>query len=632
LDQIGKGEHPIRGWTKRIVSLLLILSGFFYLYTAAMGQWGMTRQRGILLTLCLIAVFLVTNPTQKLSPRLSLMWDLFLSLLTVATYIPALLYDLAGESRAILGPSQYEVIGGGLLILLLIEASRRAIGLPFIFLCAGGLAFCKWGYLISKVIPPQSGGWPSIIDYITYSGYGIYGSPLYVASTVVVVLVIFGGLLKNAGGHTLFNELPQTLFGTTRGGPAKGAVVGSSIMGMLSGSPAANVATVGVFTIPMMKNAGYSPKFAAAIETAASVGGQIMPPIMGAVAFVMADILQISYWEIALAAFIPACLYYLCLFLQVDFHAAKIGLKGVSRSQLPPFKKTVIRSLPMTIPIGALIFGLGVMAVTPQKAGLMAIAGLGIASLLYKESRLTLKRFYLGVLDGMQTMIQIGIACAAAGIVLASIDLTGVGVTISSTLIDLSGGNLVVLTLLVAITSIVLGTGLSTTPCYLLLAFVCAPAMIKMGVPPMNAHLFILYYGCLSQLSPPEGLAGYTAAGIAGANVFTSMFLSCRIAIIAFIVPFFFIFHNNLLLQGSLIDIVISIFFAVVGVMALSVALEGYALTRMKIIDRVLAALLGLVMIAPTSLLVNILCMIAFLFIVFWRKFEAVKAGEKEVH
>jgi TRAP-type uncharacterized transport system fused permease subunit len=272
------------------------------------------------------------------------------------------------------------------------------------------------------------------------------------------------------------------------------------------------------------------------------------------------------------------------------------------------------------------------MAVTPQKAGLMAILGLGIASLFYKESRLTLERFYLGVVDGMQTMIQIGIACAAAGIVLASIDLTGVGVTISSTLIDLSGGNLVVLTLLVAITSIILGTGLSTTPCYLLLAFVCAPAMIKMGVPPINAHLFILYYGCLSQLSPPEGLAGYTAAGIAGANVFTSMFLSCRIAIIAFIVPFFFIFHNNLLLQGSPIDIVISIFFAAVGVIALSVALEGYALTSMKIIDRTLAALFGLVMIAPTNLLINILCMVAFLLIIFWRKFAAVKAREKEVH
>lgn len=308
----------MRIWSKRIVMFLLMLSGFFYLYTAAVGQWGVTRQRGILLTLCIVAVFMVTNPTQKLSPRLSFMWDLILSILTVGAYIPALLYDFATESRAILGPSSYEIIGGGLLILLLIEASRRAIGLPFIFLCIGGLAFCKWGNLILNVIPSQSGGWISIIDYINYSGYGIYGSPLYVAATIVVVLVIFGGLLKHAGGHTLFHELPQSLFGTSRGGPAKAAVVGSSIMGMLTGSPAANVATVGVFTIPMMKNAGYSAKYAAAIETAASVGGQIMPPIMGSVAFIMADILQISYWQVAIAAFLPACLYYLCLFMQVE--------------------------------------------------------------------------------------------------------------------------------------------------------------------------------------------------------------------------------------------------------------------------------------------------------------------------
>jgi len=610
----------VRIWSNRIVLFLLMLSGLFYLYTAAMGQWGVTRQRGILLTLCIIAVFMVTNPTQKLSSRFSFLWDFFLSLLTVAAYIPALLYDLTGESRAILGPSNYEIIGGGVFILILIEASRRSIGLPFIFLCIGGLIFCKWGNLISKIIPPQGGGWASIIDYINYSGYGIYGSPLYVAATIVVVLVIFGGLLKNAGGNTLFNDLPNTLFGTSRGGPAKAAVVGSSIMGMLTGSPAANVATVGVFTIPMMKNAGYSPKFAAAIETAASVGGQIMPPIMGAVAFIMADILQISYWQVAVAAFLPACLYYLCLFLQVDIHATKIGLRGVPRSQLPPLKKTVIRSLPMTIPIGALIFFLGVARVTPQKAGLMAIIGLGIASWFYKESRLTFKRFYLGLVDGMKTMIQIAIACAAAGIVLASIDLTGVGVTISSTLIDLSGGSLILLTVLVAVSSIILGTGLSTTPCYLLLAFVCAPALIKMGVPPMSAHLFILYYGCLSQLSPPEGLAGYTAAGIAGTNVFAAMLLSCRIAIIGFIVPFFFIFNNNLLLQGPLMNIIISTFFAVVGVMALSVALEGYGLGRVGVTERIFIGICGIALIAPTSLTVNLTCLFVFILIVYWRK------------
>jgi len=621
----------MRSWTKRIVTLLLILSGFFYLYTAAMGQWGVTRQRGILLTLSMVAVFMVTNPTNKLSPRLSFLWDLFLSLLTVAAYVPALLYDLAGESRAILGPSHYEIIGGGVLILLLIEASRRSIGLPFIFLCIGGLAFCKWGNLILNVIPSQSGGWASIIDYINYSGYGVYGSPLYVAATIVVVLVIFGGLLKHAGGYTLFNELPQSLFGTSRGGPAKAAVVGSSIMGMITGSPAANVATVGVFTIPMMKNAGYSPKYAAAIETAASVGGQIMPPIMGAVAFIMADILQISYWQVAIAAFVPACLYYLCLFLQVDFHAVKIGLHGVPRSQLPPMKTTIVRALPMTIPIGTLIFFLGVARVTPQKAGLMAIIGLGIASWFYKESRLTFKRFYLGLVDGMQTMIQIAIACAAAGIILASIDLTGVGVSISSTLIDLAGGSLILLTILVAASSIILGTGLSTTPCYLLLAFVCAPALIKMGVPPMNAHLFILYYGCLSQLSPPEGLAGYTAAGIAGANVFGAMFLSCRIAIIGFIVPFFFIFKSNLLLQGSPMSIVSSIFFAVIGVIALSAALEGYGLKRIGVLERILAGVFGLILIAPTSLFVNIICTVGFVLTILWRKLLKFRSEEGAV-
>jgi TRAP transporter 4TM/12TM fusion protein len=441
-----------------------------------------------------------------------------------------------------------------------------------------------------------------------------------VAATVVVILVIFGGLLKNAGGRVLFNDLPQALFGGTRGRPAKGAVVGSSLMGMLTGSPSANVATVGVFTIPMMKNAGYSSKYAAAIETAASVGGQIMPPIMGAVAFIMADILQINYWKIAVSAFIPACLYYLCLFLQVDLHAGKIGLIGIPRNKLPSIKKTLIESLPMVIPIGALIFGLGVLSVTVQKAGLLAIMGLGIASLFYKESRLNLNRLYFGVLDGMGTMIQIGIACAAAGIILASIDLTGIGVVISSTLVDISKGNIYILTLLVAITSIILGTGLSTTPCYLLLAFVCAPAMIKMGISPMNAHLFILYYGCLSQLSPPEGLAGYTAAGIAGANVFGTMLLACRIAIIAFIIPFSFIFHPTLLLQGSILDIIIDLIFTIIGVISLSIGLEGFSSKRIKILERIITILLGVLLIFQTHFLINIFCVTVFFLIIFWRR------------
>jgi TRAP-type uncharacterized transport system fused permease subunit len=231
----------------------------------------------------------------------------------------------------------------------------------------------------------------------------------------------------------------------------------------------------------------------------------------------------------------------------------------------------------------------------------------------------------------MQTMIQIAIACAAAGIILASIDLTGVGVSISSTLIDLAGGSLILLTILVAASSIILGTGLSTTPCYLLLAFVCAPALIKMGVPPMNAHLFILYYGCLSQLSPPEGLAGYTAAGIAGANVFSAMFLSCRIAIIGFIVPFFFIFKSNLLLQGSPMSIVSSIFFAVIGVIALSAALEGYGLKRIGVLERILAGVFGLILIAPTSLFVNIICTVGFVLTILWRKLLKFRSEEGAV-
>ena len=609
-----------RMWSNRIMGYIMGLAGAFYLYTAAVGQWGVTRQRGLLLTLCIVAVFLAANPTQKLGSRLSFIWDLFLALLAIAAFIPSFLYDYAMESRAITGPANYEIIAGAIYMLLLLEAARRSIGVPFVTIAIAALIFCRWGNMISDKISPQSGGWVSIVDYVLYSGYGIYGVALYVGATVVVVLVIFGALLQTAGGYTLFNDLPQTLFGTQRGGAAKVAVVGSSIMGMLSGSPTANVATVGVFTIPMMKNIGYSPIFSAAIETAASCGGQIMPPIMGAVAFIMADILQVSYWEVAVAAALPACLYYLCLFIQVDLRAAKIGLKGLPRDQLPPFGKTLVRALPMMIPIAALIYGLGIAKVTAQMAGLMAIAGVIIASWLQKGRRMTPKLFYLGLTSGMRVMVQIGIACAAAGVIIASIDLSGTGVTISSTLIEMARGNLLLLSFVVALASLILGTGLSTTPCYLLLAFVVAPALIKLGVPPMAAHLFILYHGCLSQLSPPEGLAGYTAAGIAGAPVFKTMWASMRVAAVGYIVPFFFIFNPHLLLMGSPLAVFHSVVVAIIGVIGLSIALEGYVLNKLSPIERVIAAGCGFALIAPTSVFVDIGCTIVLILIIFRKK------------
>lgn len=623
--------NDTRMWSNRIMGYVMAIAGAFYLYTAATGQWGVTRQRGILLTLCLITVFMLANPTQKLGPRRSFIWDLFLTVLAIITFIPSFLYDYAMESRAITGAADYEIIAGAIYMVLLIEAARRSIGVPFITIALGALAFCRWGNLISDKISPQPGGWKSIIDYILYSGYGIYGVALYVGATVVVVLVIFGAMLQIAGGKTLFNDLPEALFGTSRGGPAKAAVVGSSIMGMLSGSPTANVATVGVFTIPMMKNIGYSPMFAAAIETAASCGGQVMPPIMGAVAFIMADILGVSYWKVAAAAFTPACLYYLCLFIQVDLHAAKIGLKGLPRAQLPPFSKTLIRAVPMMLPIGALIYGLGIANVSAQMAGLMAIAGVIIASWLQRDRRITPKAFYLGLINGMRVMVQIGVACAAAGIIIASVDLTGTAVTISSLLIELARGNLLLLSFVVAIASLILGTGLSTTPCYLLLAFVVAPALVKLGVSPMAAHLFILYHGCLSQLSPPEGLAGYTAAGIAGAPVFKSMFLSMRVAAVGYIVPFFFIFNSSLLLEGSLFNIIHSIVVATIGVIALSLGLEGYALSRVSVIERILLWACGFVLIAPTSIAVDAICTIVLILIILRPKISKMINVRKAV-
>lgn len=607
------------GWPKRVIEVLLFLTALFYLYTAWAGQWGMTRQRGILMVVCLIAVFMNTNPTRKLGPRYSFLWDVFLSLLTIALYIPAFLYDYTTEARQITGATIYELIAGLIFILVLLEATRRALGIPFTVVCIVAILLCKWGNMIPGLFRTPGMDWFPMVDYLIYSGSGVYGIALYVAATVIVVFVIFGALLQKAGGSLVFDDLPRALFGTFRGGPAKVAVVGSSIMGMMSGSPAANVATTGAFTIPMMKRVGYSSQIAGAIETVASCGGQILPPIMGAAAFIMADILHVSYWDVAVAAFAPASLFYLAVFVQVDIHAGKFGLKGVPRSELPAVKQTVIGALPILFPILVLIYFLGVARITPQRAGLMAVITLIIASWFRRETRVNLKELYSGLALGMQMMVIVTVACAAAGIVIGAINLTGIGLTISSSLIALSHGNIFLLLILVAVASIIMGMGLTTTPCYILLAFLIGPALVEMGIEPMAAHLFILYYGVLSQMTPPSAIAAYTAAGIAGSNAFPTAFSAMRFAFVKYLIPFVFVFNNNIILMGSLVSIIVSLILAIFAVVGIAIAFEGYFWSRINTLERILMVVFALGLVGPWGLKYQLLSL-GFLTIVIVRE------------
>ena len=416
---------------------------------------------------------------------------------------------------------------------------------------------------------------------------------------IIVLFVIFASFLQIGGATEAFMEIPKALFGRFRGGPAKIAVVASALFGTFSGSATANVVGTGVFTIPMMKKTGYKPAMAGAVEALASTGGQFMPPVMGAGAFVMAELLQISYWDVCIAATLPALLYYLSLFMIVDIEAARTGLKGIPREQLPNVWKAFIQYWPTLIPLVCLIYFMAVAGVSITRASLYAIIAMVVVSWFRKDTRMGFKKIYLALENGMRMMIMITIVCACAGIIIGSLYLTGIGLSISTVLVKLSHGILIILLLMTALVTILLGMGMPTTAVYLFSVFIIAPAMAELGTPMLAAHLFLFIYGALGAITPPVCIASYAAAAIAQEDPMKVGWTAFRFGIIGFIVPFFFVLNPVLIMRGALGEIILGTITAVIGVCALAIMLQGYFLQLTKKLERVCFGLGGLLLLKP---------------------------------
>jgi TRAP transporter 4TM/12TM fusion protein len=495
------------------------------------------------------------------------------------------------------------LIVAAIVIVLILEGLRRTTGMGlflttmffFVLALVGGLLP---GEFAAKSIPLGR-----LTYYSVWDSTAIMGVTLKIVATVVVIFVLFGHVLFKSGGAGFFTDISMSLMGRRRGGPAKIAILGSSLFGTISGNVVSNVMTVGVVTIPLMIRVGYRPHLAAAIEANASTGGQIMPPVMGIAAFVMAEFLQVPYAEVALAAAIPAVLFYVALFIQVDLEAARSRILPLDASQIPKIGQVLKSGWHFPIPFAVLIYALFWGGEEADTAGLWAIGTALVLALLFpfQGKRIGLSDLYemlrdtgLGVLD----LFMIG---AASGIMIGALNYSGVGFTLSLVLIHLAAGSLILLLVYSAVANIILGAGLPTVGCYILLATLVAPSLIQMGIDPMAAHMFILYYGCLSMISPPVAVAAFVAANLANADPNKTGWVAMAFGWTIFVIPFLFVYSGTLLLRGDPLFIVIDFVTAVAGVWLISAAVMGYSVRHLGWLDRLVYLIAGVCLIMPVG-------------------------------
>jgi TRAP transporter 4TM/12TM fusion protein len=575
-----------------IVSRIPTYFGFFF---------PTARHRAISLLFALVIVYL--NYSVRGARKLGISW---FDALMLVLGIPGLAFVIVFYERA----SDYEAYGfldlAGIVLafalaVAVLEALRRLTGWILPSLIVLFLMAARYQNLLPGLLLGKGYSWDRLGYAIYVPGEGVFGVPLGVASTIVIVFLIFAALLQTAGVGEWFSHLALSLAGWTRGGPAKTAVLASAFFGTISGSPSANAATTGAFTIPLMIRTGYSPAFAGAVEAAASVGGQILPPVMGAIAFVMADFLGVPYVEVAKAALLPAVLYFMIVFMGVHFEAAKRNLLPLPRAELPSLTKTLKDGWYFLLPIGVLIYLMLVKQFDPDMAGIFSIPVLIAVSFFShdKERRLYPRAIYRALVDAVNTWVLLAILTGAVGMMVAALGLSGLGVKFSRFLVDLSGGNLIAALAMVGLGSLILGMSMDSLPAYITVATLSAPALILMGVPDMAAHLFVVYWGLASHITPPVCITVYVTCGISGAGIWETGRDAVRLAIGKYVLPFSFALNPALLLRGPVDSIVMGVTSAFAGAVSVSAGTIGYGLRPLGWFERVLLIVGGALLILP---------------------------------
>jgi TRAP transporter 4TM/12TM fusion protein len=493
------------------------------------------------------------------------------------------------------------VIVAVVLLLLFLEGLRRTSGIAITVVAVAFFVLALIGHLLPGALTGRQVQIERLNYFLIWDSSAVFGTPMQIITTVVVCFVFFGNALFKTGGSSFFTDISMALMGRYRGGPGKIAIMASSLFGTISGSVVANVVTTGVVTIPMMKKAGFRPQLAGAIEAVASTGGQLMPPVMGIAAFLMAEFLQVPYASVALAALLPAVLFYLALFVQADLEAARAGLSGVDGTQIPRAADVLKAGWHFPLPFVVLIGALFWLNYEPETAALAATATVLAASLAFgfNGKRPRIADLYAMLRDTGLTVIDLFMIGAAAGAVIACLNYSGLGFSLTLALVHLSGGSLIGLLVIAAIACIILGMGMPTVGVYILLATLVAPALIEMKIEPMAAHMFILYFGCLSMITPPVAIGAFAAANLAGADPMKTGFEAVRFGWLVFVIPFLFVFSGTLLMSGSVMLILIDFTVAIVGVWLGAAGVMGYSVRNLNASDRALYLLAGLCLLTP---------------------------------
>ena len=586
----------------RCMLMAIPLCGIFFLLNVPQYiGWLVFNEQymGLFLGLALCATYLMIPITPgRRGDRLA-WYDLIAALasliigLYIFFYYPSLvnsLGDISGE----------RVVLGCITILLLAEASRRLVGWPLVIIATCFLLYALFAFVFPGDFYGKGWSISRLATYLYLDANGIFGQALQVGASIVVVFVIFGEVLYVVGGAEFLSDFSLSLMGRFRGGQAKIAIVSSSLFGNISGSAVANVVVDGAFTIPMMKKAGYPPPVAAAVEAVASTGGQIMPPVMGAAAFLIAEYLQIPYASVALAALVPAVLYYVALFIQVDLLAARNNIHGLPRNELPKLLPVLKRSATFVGPLAVLIVLMFFLNRRPEEAGLMAALAALIIGFFTPGVKIGGQEILKILTNSGRGMLEIAAITGLAGVVIGVLQLSGLGFTLTLTLLNIGQSNALLLLVLTAIVSIILGMGMPTTAVYVLLAVLVAPGLAKLGILPIAAHRFIFYFGMLSMVTPPVCMASYAAASIGKTDPVTTGWNAMRLCAIAYIVPFLFVFSPSLLLIGHWYEVALSVITAIIGAILLGVGVVGYLFRSLGIFKRALFVL------AATGLLIPV--------------------------
>ena len=617
-------ESNQRTWTGKpglVVKTIIVAFSLWCIYVTLFATFLEEIRLTSFMALIILMGFLI-YPARKGDNRENYMpwYDIIMMILGTGAF---LYYTFHANAIILQGTrfQPYQIVIGIIGILALVEVTRRCVGVPI--LCVA-FFFVVYALSFGLTNPEFFGRVRYFVRNLFYTKEGIFSTPVNVCSKYIVVFIIFGAFLERTGISNFFIQLANCVAGRFSGGPAKVSVISSALCGMVSGSSVGNTVTTGSVTIPMMKKTGYKAEFAGAVEAAASTGGQIMPPIMGAAAFLMADFIGVPYSSILSRAILPAILYFAGIFITVHLEAKRLGLSGIPKEELPKFK-LLVRKIYLLLPLVMLVVWVSGNYMTMQRAASFAIVLSIVVSLFDKENRITLPKFFDALEAGGKSTITVATACGVAGIISGSITMTGLANELINGIIAVSNNHLIIALFLTMLCCIVLGMGVPTTANYCIMAATCAPILIRMGVPALAAHFFVFYFGIVADITPPVALAAYAGSAIAKANPMKTAFNASRLAIAVFIVPYVFCFSPALLMiDTNAVEVIRIVITSFIGIFGVAAGLEGYLKKEMNALQRVLFVVAGLMLIFP-SWITDIVGIVLIAAVIIWQYAEAAK-------